>query len=110
MAMGLSSIGPYLMFLILLVIIVAVGFLENHLDENAEEEGEFNQNNDMPWIPYHESEEHEPDMEMKFATVPEDETESFSDLGNHINNLSKSEIVHPVEYYASSRGSIFART
>jgi hypothetical protein len=103
---------PYIIFLIILIIIIAAVYWDNKLSAIEGEGDEFIKDSDMPWVPYHEAENDEQEIESKFASVSEDETETF--LGENINinknNQGKGVMVHPVENYASSRGSVFART
>ena len=113
MAGILADLGSYAIFIILLIIVVVVIYWEHHLPitEQTQEEEEVDFEPDVPWVPYHESEELEMESEHKYALVP---TESdHNEIAHNIDTLQSTTgvgVVHPVEHLASSRGSFFART
>lgn len=120
MAAAVASFGPYLTFLIILIGIITYMYWEKYNpDGEAEEEedidNEYYNSDELSWIPYHESDQQEEELEPKYASISEYYSENEVDIDNNQKltkkvNLLQPNLVQPVEHYASSRGSMFART
>ena len=118
MAAVIISIGPYLTFLTVLVSAVIYVYWEKHasaaeMEEEEEEEGidnEYYNDHDIPWIPYHETKEPEDEIGARYAPIPSSENEGDeTGVNKQRSTIIHHNLVQPVENYASSGGSIFAR-